>query len=137
VVFQLIYTCALTASVGYEELKQIANDSRSRNLAMGITGILLYKDGSVLQVLEGERSKVKDLYVRITRDSRVTNPLVLIQRVSTKREFENWSMGYRNANDCDSAFKLTGDTLEDLFSNDISPEINTIGRTFARVNGLR
>ena len=135
-IFQLIYTCALTTSLGCDELKKIAHDSRARNLEMGITGILLCNDGSALQVLEGERSKVRNLYERITQDARVTNPLVLIQRTSTQREFPNWSMGFRNADKIDCAFDLTGATLAAVFSNGVSPEINTIGRTFARVNGL-
>jgi len=136
VIFQLIYTCALTLDMECNELKAIAHDSRAHNQKLGITGILLCKDGSALQVLEGERSKVKNLYERITQDERVTNPLILIQRTATKREFPNWSMGYRNASESDCEFNLTGDRLSDVFSKGISPEINTIGRTFARVNGL-
>jgi len=136
VIFQLIYTCALTANTGCEELRVIAENSRKHNLEVGITGILLFQDGSVLQVLEGERKIVQDLYDRITRDTRVTNPLILIQRMATKREFPNWSMGFRNAASEDFAFNLTGNSLTKIFSKDVSSEINTIGRTFARVNGL-
>lgn len=136
-IFQLIYTCALSADFGCEDLKKVAYVSRARNLDLGVTGILLCKDGSVLQVLEGERSIVKNLYQRIIQDTRVTNPLVLIQRTSTEREFPNWSMGYRNADkDEAAAFDLTGETLANAFSKSVSPEIGTIGRTFARVNGL-
>ena len=103
---------------------------------MELTGVLLFKDGSVLQVLEGEREIVKTLYAKIVKDSRVVNPLILIQRNSTEREFPNWSMGYRNADAADCEFILTGKSLPLIFSKNISPEINTIGHTFARVNGL-
>ncbi len=135
-IFQLIYTCALTANVDCDDLKTIAEESRSRNLKSDITGILLCKDGSVLQVLEGERSSVRALYERIVEDVRVKNPLVLLQRMSTEREFPNWSMGYRDANASDCEFNLTGKTLAEIISTNISPEITTISRTFARVNGL-
>lgn len=135
-IFQLIYTCALHADTGSKELEKIAHDSRAENLENGITGILLYKEGSVLQVLEGEHRRVKDLYRRIKRDSRVSNSLVLIERFSLKREFAQWSMGYRNAELTDGAFDLTMDSLAKAISAQASPEVDTISRTFARVNGL-
>jgi len=136
VIFQLIYTCALTTDTGCDALKKIAEECRSRNFESGITGILLCKDGSVLQVLEGESKKVKALYKRITEDSRVINPLLLIQRHSPTREFPNWSMGYRDASTSECIFNLTGASLTDALSTNISPELHTISRTFARVNGL-
>lgn len=135
-IFQLIYTCALTKSVACDELEKIAKLSRQRNLKYGITGILICKDGSVLQVLEGEKKDVTNLYGRISIDPRVVNPLVLIKRASTCREFPNWSMGYRNADAAPASFELTADSLSEALPDDISPEIDTIGRTFARVNGL-
>jgi len=123
--------------MGCVELKKIAAESRVRNLELGITGILLCKDGSVLQVLEGERSKVKNLYERILQDERVTNPLILIQRTASTREFPNWSMGFRKASLNDCAFDLTGQSFAEALPSNVSPEITTIGNTFARVNGLR
>jgi len=62
VIFQMIYTCALEQGVKSDELESIAQTSRVRNLARGVTGILLCKEGSVLQVLEGEKEIVKSLF---------------------------------------------------------------------------
>ena len=107
-----------------------------RNQKLGLTGILLCNDGSVLQVLEGDREIVTDLYNRITEDPRVKNPLILIQRTALNREFPNWSMGFRQSNRTDIAFDLTQESLSDSFAANVSPELSTIGRTFARVNGL-
>jgi len=137
VIFQLIYTCALRDDVGASELDTIAESSRVRNMAKGLTGILLCKEGSVLQVLEGEEVIVKNLYQKISQDPRVTNPLVLIQRRSDKREFPRWSMGYRNADTDDISFELTAESFQNALPKDPSPEVDTIGSTFARVNGLR
>jgi hypothetical protein len=135
-VFQLIYTCALHSGVNCKDLEKIAADSRFQNLKNEITGILLCKDGSILQVLEGEREIVKNLYARIIQDTRVMNPLVLIQRRVADREFPNWSMGYRNANRTEFAFELTIESMQENLSRDLSAETHTISRTFARVNGL-
>lgn len=135
-IFQLIYTCALTDTVSSEDLEAIAQTSRARNHDRGITGMLLCKDGSVLQVLEGEESAVTELYRTISQDKRVTKPLVLIQRKTNEREFPKWSMGFKNADDTDAAFKLSARTFPDALPDNASPEVGTISRTFARVNGL-
>lgn len=136
VIFQLIYTCALSGDVACQDLESIAQTSRKRNFERGITGILLCKDGSVLQVLEGEKSVVMSLYDTISHDARVTNPLILIQRMTAEREFPKWSMGFKNADETDDAFKLCAQSFPDIMPDNLSPETGTISRTFARVNGL-
>jgi hypothetical protein len=102
----------------------------------GVTGILLCKEGSVLQVLEGDQTVVNNLYDKISSDARVSNSLVLIKRHSREREFPNWSMGYRNADTDEVSFELTADSFQKVMPSDLSPEVDTIGWTFARVNGL-
>lgn len=136
VVFQLIYTCALRENVGVSELDNIAETSRIRNMTMGLTGILFCKDGSILQILEGEESIVENLYEKISKDTRISNALVLIRRQSDKREFPNWSMGYRNASKDPASFELTIHSFRQSMPDEQSPELDTIGTTFARVNGL-
>jgi len=74
VIFQLIYTCALTQSVSCKDLEAIAETSRARNQERAITGMLLCKDGSVLQVLEGETSVVEGLFEKISQYARITKP---------------------------------------------------------------
>lgn len=135
-VFQLIYTCALSTGFCSTELDKLADTSSAKNKAKDLTGILLCNEGSVLQVLEGDRISVKELFENIRADHRVSNPLVLIQREIDKREFDEWSMGYRNAAQSKCSFDLTAKSISKILSSKISPETDTIGRTFAPVNGL-
>ena len=135
-VFQLIYTCALRDHVGVSELDKIAEVSRIRNMTTGVTGIIFCKDGSVLQVLEGEKTIIENLYEKISKDARISNPLVLIRREVPKREFPNWSMGYKNADEDLASFELTISSFRQALAKNLSPELDTIGWTFARVNGL-
>ena len=114
----------------------IAQTSRARNQKNEITGILLHKEGSVLQVLEGDKAAVTTLYKKISQDKRITNPLILIQRETKKREFPNWSMGFKNATESTASFKLCAKSFPDALPENPSPEVGTISRTFARVNGL-
>ena len=135
-IFQLIYTCAFTNPLSCTDLESIAQLSRKRNLDRNITGILLCKDGSALQVLEGEKYAVLALYETIKSDPPVTNLLTLIQRTAQEREFPNWSMGFKNADNSEAAFKLCARSFPDALPENASPEVDTIGRTFARVTGL-
>ena len=59
--------CASTASHLFTkaELQAMLEETRETNAKVGITGILLYKDGSFLQVLEGDQEAVMKLASRI------------------------------------------------------------------------
>ena len=63
-VYQLIYTAALTERATRQDLLDIAQKSAIKNVEHGITGILLTKEGSVLQVLEGDQTTVS--YTHLT-----------------------------------------------------------------------
>ena len=137
-VYQLIYTAALTERATRQDLLDIAQKSAVKNAEHGITGILLTKEGSVLQVLEGDQTKVETLYARIKNDPRIGNLIVLIRREGEKREFPQWSMGFRHADDSQisGVFNLSQNSLPVALPQDASDEVQTFTQTFARVNGL-
>ena len=77
------------------ELSHIVTRSVVSNTASAITGMLLYADGDVLQVLEGEPAKVAALFERIERDPRHKDLFVVAREPIPYRHFSSWSMGYR------------------------------------------
>jgi Sensors of blue-light using FAD len=91
---QIIYSSAAVKDLNEVELSRILLSSRKNNRALGVTGILLYHEGSFLQVLEGEEKKVKSLYDRIHKDPRHRRILILLQRSIDVPQFEDWSMGF-------------------------------------------
>jgi len=136
VVFQLIYTYALREDIGPIELNKIADSAQHQYKNIGVTGLFLFKDGSILQILEGEQDVVESLYKRISKDPRVSNLLLMIKRHAEKREFPNWLMGFRKAIPRETCFDLTPSNFRAALPKNLSSEIDTICRTFARVNGL-
>ncbi len=70
--------------------------SRANNARIGITGMLVYKDGNFLQVMEGPDEAVKSLYAKILADPRHKGIIKLLQENITERQFPDWSMGFRN-----------------------------------------
>ena len=53
------------AAVDQEELLAILRKSKANNPSQGVTGVLCFSEGIFLQVLEGGRSAVNQLYNRI------------------------------------------------------------------------
>ncbi|WP_433673713.1 BLUF domain-containing protein [Microbacterium gorillae] len=87
-----------TASQPFREtaLEQLLAEFRRFNTANEITGMLLFRDGRFIQVLEGERAAVEHLAERIGRDSRHHDMRILLSEPIAERSFPDWSMGYRS-----------------------------------------
>ena len=62
------------------------------NLVNQITGVLCQGDGFFLQMLEGERSVINQLYARITRDSRHKDVELIKYEEISQRKYKQWSM---------------------------------------------
>lgn len=67
---------------------------RKRNKEQKITGLLLYKDESFIQLIEGPKKAIQDLFERIKVDPRHSNIVLLLEEKILKRAFPDWSMGY-------------------------------------------
>jgi Sensors of blue-light using FAD len=76
-----------------EVLEPILDKSRLKNPARGITGLLCYQDHIFVQVLEGGRDAVSELYNAIVRDERHTEVRLLDFEEIAERRFSNWKMG--------------------------------------------
>jgi Sensors of blue-light using FAD len=77
-------------------LEPILDKSRLKNPARGITGLLCYQDHIFVQVLEGGRDAVSELYNTIVRDDRHTDVRLLDFEEIAERRFSNWKMGKVN-----------------------------------------
>lgn len=93
-VYQIVYTSMATNAMDDNELKNILLKARATNHELRITGLLLYSEGMILQVLEGEESVVRGLYEKIKADSRHTAVSTVSEEVVERRVFPDWSMGF-------------------------------------------
>lgn len=89
-----IYASAATASLGPRALRALLSRARENNGRLEVTGVLLYVDGSFLQVLEGETEVVDELFLQIAGDPRHHNVTEIIREPIARRAFPDWSMGY-------------------------------------------
>jgi hypothetical protein len=85
------------------ELNEILEQARAINREADVTGLLLYKDRSFIQVLEGEEAVLREIYGRIMVDPRHTRVTTLFDEALEKRDFGEWSMGFYAPTDTDMA----------------------------------
>jgi hypothetical protein len=95
-VYSLTYVSSAVRPYSPEELRVLLTAARLKNDQHGITGMLLYKDGNFMQVLEGERNAVQATRARIEVDPKHHGMLVLLSGPIEHREFGSWSMAYRD-----------------------------------------
>lgn len=95
---RLMYASRATTPGRTEDLQSILKQSRARNPAEGITGLLCRSDAVFLQVLEGGRAQVNRLYNRIAADPRHHDVTLLSYAEIGERDFAGWSMGQIDMN---------------------------------------
>lgn len=77
------------------DLQKMLVEARNQNKANKITGSLLYRDGTYVQVFEGPRTATEKLYQKIQTDDRHHQVVTLFRRPTRKRYFKDWTMAYR------------------------------------------
>lgn len=96
---QIAYASSAVDPFSKDELVELLIKSRQKNQENGVTGLLLYKSGNFLQILEGEHDVIKHTLQKIEADSRHKGFMTIFKRNVEKREFPDWSMAFRNLND--------------------------------------
>ena len=88
-----LYASRAATGTGSAILDEILVQSRRNNPAKGITGMLCVSNDVFIQLLEGGRDEVCDLYNAIVRDPRHENVRLLAYGEISQRQFGNWTMG--------------------------------------------
>lgn len=92
----LVYVSIATKPFTAAELLDLLDHARRNNLNSAITGMLLYKEGNFMQVLEGDEKAVKAVSAKIARDPRHHKMITLLEVQIPEREFPDWSMGFND-----------------------------------------
>ncbi len=116
---QVVYLSAAVRHMGADALDALLRRTRERNRQSGVTGLLLYGDGSFLQVLEGEPQVIADLYDTIRVDPRHKGLIKVSDTEVPARKFADWSMAWRRLDTApedvrDSFRQLRDDILADV-----------------------
>lgn len=89
----VIYYSTTTRLLTESELEALLIDARDFNKEHGITGVLLYVNGSFMQYFEGLENDVSLTLKRITDSSQHKNIFKVLESID-ERNFPNWLMGF-------------------------------------------
>ncbi|MDM7892827.1 BLUF domain-containing protein [Curtobacterium caseinilyticum] len=136
----LIYSSVATRSLGDDDLAALLAQSRRANAENDITGVLLFRNGYFLQLLEGPDQAVRAKMDTIKHDDRHTKVTVLTEELIEERQFPEWTMGYP-AEDTDveqaPGYRTTFDDLDAADGTQISsvPALRELIRWFRPAAG--
>ena len=99
--FQLTYHSVAKPDITLEDVKDIMEISSENNAKLGITGCLIYHNNYFLQILEGEKEVVLDLFNKIKLDKRNDQVTLLSTDETQLRLFKEWAMAYYQVPDQD------------------------------------
>lgn len=105
---RLMYASRTAANLDAEALSAILRQCKDHNPAQGITGLLCHcpTSGIFMQALEGGRTAVNRLYLKIAQDPRHTDVELLHYGEIGERRFASWSMGLVNMSRLNPALLL-------------------------------
>ncbi|MGJ3239337.1 MAG: BLUF domain-containing protein [Anaerolineae bacterium] len=94
ILITVVYGSKTDHPMSADELLTMLEQTRQYNKANGITGILLYKNCRFLQVIEGEKDSVEQLFETIKEDKRHSCIITYLKKEIGEREFGEWQMGF-------------------------------------------
>lgn len=92
--YRLVYVSQAREGLSDDDIVAILNTSQSNNNERYVTGFLAHNGDSFMQILEGPKEEVIDIYQRILADQRHHGVQQLIGEDIHVRAFPNWSMNY-------------------------------------------
>lgn len=90
----IVYASSAWNLVSEERLLRLLQKCRDNNAKFGVTGLLLYQDGSFMQAIEGDEVELRQLYANIHADSMHHHVLTLLDEPIEERAFPEWPMGF-------------------------------------------
>ncbi len=93
--YELVYTSTVSPGVTEIDIANLLNSARDYNAKNNITGCLLYHNNNFIQILEGDKKQIKELYAKIKKDERHFNLVKIIEGEKNITLFKNWAMAYR------------------------------------------
>lgn len=123
---RLLYTSKATFPSGQRADFDILDAAIKFNTDADITGYLIRTDNRYVQILEGPEATVDDLLERIKTDKRNKDLRVLLRDPITRRNFLDWSMGFKILSPTEAQDYDLVDQMSDEEARELVPLIYNI-----------
>ena len=117
ILYHLLYISTATDYQSDTQLAALLEEAVTANLQYQVTGMLLYCEGDFMQLIEGKKSDIIQLYDNICRDERNFENEVLVEEPIAERHFVDWSMGFKQFSKEEYQIHNQGFDLKDFASS--------------------
>lgn len=91
--FHLAYLSHPSDSLTKQSLLELLKHAQQYNIQHEISGILIVRDKSLFQLIEGDEANVRALYQKIEQDPRHCHPTIIYEGISAMRSIPFLGMG--------------------------------------------
>ena len=102
---RITYISAESYKLSSEDLLSILGKCNENNPRLGLTGMLIYGNGTFIQSIEGKEEIVKNMISKISSDARHKDFKVLSEEITEQRLYDEFNMGFE---------RLTEHSLSDI-----------------------
>ena len=93
--YYLIYTSVPAKAMNDIELQELLSVAREANSRFDVTGLLIGLPESFIQLIEGPRANIEQLYQNIMVDKRHYRVTTLREGLIDERFFPDWAMAFK------------------------------------------
>ncbi|MEM7790039.1 MAG: BLUF domain-containing protein [Verrucomicrobiota bacterium] len=141
---QIIYISAAVENFKINDLEKLLIRTRLKNEEREITGIILYVEGNIMQVIEGQKDVVESLFIDIENDCRHRHVTVMARERIERRDFAQFAMGFKRTHKNQIERRLPGfieaveqGRLAKEQLSGLSKRVTVFLRSFAKTTKLR
>jgi len=120
-IYHFLYASSASGHITPKMLDSILEVSIKKNGQSNVSGLLLYRVGQFIHLLEGQKEDVLSVYKRVQKDNRHSDIKILTEFHTGSRLFGNWNMGY--VRDEEAAFDIVK-KLKNVLETPISKSDN-------------
>jgi hypothetical protein len=134
----LVYISSACHFLNQDDLLDILVVSQQNNQRNSLTGMLLYGEGTFIQVLEGEPAALTKTYDLIVADPRHKNIILITRGEIAQRSFPKWVMGFKtiNAQELEEVEAYVNPVDSNFLSKERSNKMIAIMKTFVDTNRM-
>ncbi len=131
--YQLNYRSTSSIGLGYNDLEDILNTAITVNSEKNISGCLIYHNDNFVQILEGNKKDVLQVYEKIKVDKRHHTVTLLWENEVPNRFFPEWNMAFYRPDDKNVQQFVSNLLLLSQFSDRSSGSLLSFWATVQRI----
>ncbi len=115
--YSVIYRSTAESHFSQKDIDYMLLKAKQHNKKQGITGCIIYSNNQFIQIIEGAKEAILNLYDSIKADNRHFDVTTLIETPSKDMLWDDWSMAFYNFSGTAEQNNYSRMLLETYFEN--------------------